>query len=342
MDQSHNHTLTSSAPALDPKAFRAALGAFATGVTVITTMGRNGERVGLTANSFNSVSLDPPLVLWSLAKKAMSLVDFQQAEHWAVHVLAADQAHISNQFARSGTDKFAGVDVQPSVHGGVPLLPGCAARFECRAAYQYEGGDHIIFVGEVLGFERSAQAPLVFHAGQYALASAKGNALSEAPQADEALAFHSDILGYLLGRARRNFLDGMRAHLSAKQLSDYEWRVLTMVMAKQAMSAQDIGRLSQEADTGAIVQTLQSLCARGWLRSNDAPLQTNSACTLTEQGFLDSLNLLAAAKSHEAQLLAKMGGVDGVLLKNLLHTFIQATDSGQPSLWDETPHKPSV
>ena len=327
-----------TATTFDPKAFRAALGAFATGVTVITTVGRNGERVGLTANSFNSVSLDPPLVLWSLAKKAFSLADFQQAGHWAVHVLAAGQEHISNQFARSGQDKFAGVEVQTSAQG-VPLLSGCVARFECRAAYQYEGGDHIIFVGEVLNFERSAHAPLVFHAGQYALASAKGAALNTTSNdAHEPLAFHSDILGYLLGRARRNFLDGMRSHLSAKQLSDYEWRVLTMVMSKQSISAQHISTLSQEADTAAIVQTLQSLCARGWLRSSDVPLLPSSVCTLTEQGFLDSLNLLAAAKSHEAQLLAKMGGVDGVLLKNLLHKFIQVTDSGQPSLWDESPH----
>ena len=155
------------ATTFDPKAFRAALGAFATGVTVITTVGRNGERVGLTANSFNSVSLDPPLVLWSLAKKAFSLADFQQAGHWAVHILAADQQGLSNRFACAGTDKFAGVPIREGL-GQVPLLSGCAARFECKPIYQYEGGDHIIFVGQVERFAHRHTEPLIFHAGQYA------------------------------------------------------------------------------------------------------------------------------------------------------------------------------
>lgn len=157
----------------DSKAFRAALGAFATGVTVITTVGRDGQPIGLTANSFNSVSLDPPLVLWSLAKKAFSLQDFVEARHWAVHVLSAEQEHLSNRFARAGEDKFAGVDLEFSAEG-IPLLPDCAARFECSSTFQYEGGDHLIFVGEVLQFEKNELAPLVFHAGSYALATRKG------------------------------------------------------------------------------------------------------------------------------------------------------------------------
>lgn len=156
----------------DVREFRQALGAFATGVTVITTVGQDGQPIGLTANSFNSVSLDPPLVLWSLAKKAFSLQDFQQAAHWTVHVLSAEQEALSNQFARAGEDKFAGVQTEAGL-GGVPLLPDCAARFECTPEFQYEGGDHIIFVGRVERFERNAVAPLVFHAGRYARAIEK-------------------------------------------------------------------------------------------------------------------------------------------------------------------------
>lgn len=319
----------------DPKAFRAALGTFATGVTVITTIGRNSDRIGLTANSFNSVSLDPPLVLWSLAKKAYSLADFQYTKHWAVHVLAANQEHLSHQFSRAGKDKFAGVAVEESPNE-VPLLPGCAARFECRAVHQYDGGDHIIFVGEVLNFERNALPPLVFHSGQYALATSKGAALNNVSSEDEEpIAFSSDMLGYLLGRARRHFQDGMRSHLAAKSLTDHGWRVLTMVLAKQQLSAMDIARLSAdaEADVSCIVKTLQQLQNNGWLRSSDSVVDARTVCTLTEQGFIDSLNLVAVAKAHEAQLLEQLGGVDGVVLKNLLHKFIQTTDSGQPSLW---------
>ncbi len=156
-------------PAVDAKAFRTALGSFATGVTVITAQGPDGRPVGLTANSFNSVSLDPPMVLWSLARQARSLPAFQAATHWAVHVLAADQEALSNRFARSGEDKFAGLVLAHGL-GGVPLLDGCAARFECRNAFQHEGGDHLIFVGEVLAFERAEREPLLFHAGRYARA----------------------------------------------------------------------------------------------------------------------------------------------------------------------------
>lgn len=157
----------------DSKAFRAALGAFATGVTVITTVGRNGKLIGLTANSFNSVSLDPPLVLWSLAKKAYSLQDFVAARHWAVHVLSAEQEALSNRFARAAEDKFAGVDLEFSPEG-IPLLCDCAARFECSRAFQYEGGDHLIFVGEVLRFQKNDLPPLVFHGGSYTVAMRKG------------------------------------------------------------------------------------------------------------------------------------------------------------------------
>ena len=125
-------------PRADPKAYRSALGSFATGVTVITTPGDDGAPVGLTANSFNSVSLDPPMVLWSLARRSHSLPAFRAARHWAVHVLAAEQQALSDRFARSGTDKFAGVAITRG-EAGVTLLEGCAARFECRASFEYEG-----------------------------------------------------------------------------------------------------------------------------------------------------------------------------------------------------------
>ncbi len=161
--------------AFDPKEFRAALGCFATGVTVITTRAPDGSPIGLTANSFNSVSLDPPMVLWSLARKAWSLPVFLNAEHWAVHVLTAEQEALSNRFARAGEDKFAGLDVRTSRHG-VPLLANCAARFECRTAMSQEGGDHIIFLGAVEAFERADHAPLVFLSGRYAQATCRPQA----------------------------------------------------------------------------------------------------------------------------------------------------------------------
>lgn len=152
---------------IDSLSLRRVLGSFATGVTVITARDALGRCVGLTANSFNTVSLDPPLVLWSLRRQAGSMAAFREAEYWAVHVLAHDQQALSEHFARSGDERFAGLQVGCGC-GDVPLLAGCAAVLQCRAVQQHEGGDHVIFIGEVLECEHRPVDPLIFHAGQYA------------------------------------------------------------------------------------------------------------------------------------------------------------------------------
>lgn len=156
----------------DTSRLRKALGSFATGVTIITTRDQAGSDIGLTVNSFNSVSLDPPLVLWSLARSAHSLPAFMHAGHFAVHVLAEDQESLSNRFAQRGAEKFMGIRLQRGLDG-LPLLEGCAARFECRTMHRYEGGDHLILVGEVLRFSHEARAPLVFQGGAYATVQKK-------------------------------------------------------------------------------------------------------------------------------------------------------------------------
>ncbi len=150
----------------DPKAFRNALGSFATGVTIVTARDASSAPVGLTANSFNSVSLDPPMVLWSLSLHSGSLPVFRDAEMWAVHILAADQQAMSDRFATPAIDKFAGLDLKDGPEGA-PLIEGCAARFGCRARFEYEGGDHAIFLGEVVDFDRREAEPLIYHGGQY-------------------------------------------------------------------------------------------------------------------------------------------------------------------------------
>lgn len=168
-----NMTAANDPPALDTRLLRQALGSFATGVTIVTTRDAAGNDVGLTVNSFNSVSLEPALVLWSLALSSQSLLAaFRASGYFAVHILAADQEPLSNLFASHDADKFAALRPVRGV-GGVPLLAGCAARFECRTAQSHAGGDHEIFIGEVLTFEDFQQAPLLFHGGQYAALAAK-------------------------------------------------------------------------------------------------------------------------------------------------------------------------
>jgi len=160
--QSVSDTLSLS----DTRSFRTALGSFVTGVTIVTTRDTEGSDVGLTANSFNSVSLEPPMVLWSLALNSTHLPAFRAATWWAVHVLASSQETLSGLFATKGADKFVGLSVARGP-GDIPLLEGCAARFICRTAFEYEGGDHAIFVGEVSSFDRAGHRPLVYHQGRY-------------------------------------------------------------------------------------------------------------------------------------------------------------------------------
>lgn len=149
----------------DPKTYRNALGQFATGVTIITTRESAGGAVGVTANSFNSVSLDPPLVLWSLARSARSMAAFEQASQFAVHILASDQDHLANLFASRVDDKFGGLDIGSD---GPPRIDGCSARLVCTTRHMYDGGDHVIMVGEVMDYESEGKSPLLFHSGSYA------------------------------------------------------------------------------------------------------------------------------------------------------------------------------
>lgn len=157
-----------SEPDIDPRAFRRALGNFATGVTIVTAQNGEGVKVGVTASSFNSLSLDPPLILWSSLKEARSCAIFEQASHFAVNVLAADQMEMSNHFARQQEDKFAAVEWEEGI-GGAPIFPNCAARFQCQTYDKVDGGDHWIFVGKVIGFDDFGRSPLCFHQGSYSL-----------------------------------------------------------------------------------------------------------------------------------------------------------------------------
>jgi len=152
--------------AFDARDFRNALGAFATGVTIITTKSRQGLLYGMTANSFSSVSLTPPLVLWSASLFAQSLAAFQEGSHFVVNILAYDQIPLSQKFARTHDDKFAEID-HLITECGAPALIGAAAHFECRNEYRHYGGDHIIFIGHVERYAYTGRPTLMFCRGQY-------------------------------------------------------------------------------------------------------------------------------------------------------------------------------
>jgi 3-hydroxy-9,10-secoandrosta-1,3,5(10)-triene-9,17-dione monooxygenase reductase component len=316
--------------AFDSREFRSALGTFATGVTVVTSRSSSGEPVGLTANSFNSVSLDPPLVLWSLARNARSLPVFANASHWAVHILAADQEALSNRFASRGEDKFAGLELESGIDD-TPLLRGCAARFQCRTAFQYEGGDHIIFVGEVVAFDHSGLQPLVFHGGRYAFATQKLPSAAAPRTPALAGSFSEDFLGYLLGRAHFQFYRRLRRPLASAGISDDQHFVLATLTVADGLNALQLSASISYFLDGDLTKALDGLIARGFVTATTSAGEAHYF--LTTQGRDFALQLIAAAKSFESQIFDRFGYADSTALKTLLRRLIALTDPGLADMW---------
>jgi flavin reductase (DIM6/NTAB) family NADH-FMN oxidoreductase RutF len=152
----------------DTRDLRRALGQYATGVTVVTTQDGDGTRWGMTANSFTSVSLNPPVVLWAAAKSSTSFEAFEAADHFVVNVLASDQHHLSRQFSATGTDKFDGVGLAVE---HPPVLEGTLAYFVCRRTDRVDAGDHVVYFGEIESYGAPGGEPLVFHSGFYRIAT---------------------------------------------------------------------------------------------------------------------------------------------------------------------------
>ena len=156
-----------AAAGFTPRSFRDALGHFATGVTVVTAP-CDGEPLGMTVNSFTSVSLEPPLVLFSAARTLLGLKKLLEAPAFGINILRQEQIELSNRFAKPASEKWSGLNIDRGTHLGVPLLQNALARFECVPYANHDGGDHIIFLARVVAFETATQhAPLVFYRGQY-------------------------------------------------------------------------------------------------------------------------------------------------------------------------------
>ena len=236
----------------DPRAFRTALGKFATGVTIVTARDADGQPVGMTANSFNSVSLDPPLVLWSVDRHALSAPAFRAAERFAIHVLADDQADLSNRFARKGEDKFAGLDWAWS--DGVPRLSGALATFECSTRAVHEGGDHEIIVGRVERFAARDGDGLVFAAGGYATAEPL-RPMGPPTDEGEGDAPVEALLLYHLARATRAMSHGFHDAVRDSGLTVPQWRVL----ASLAQATRDFRSLAERTfvNNAALAEMLE-------------------------------------------------------------------------------------
>ena len=319
---------------INSREFRSALGAFTTGVTIVTAKGPDGASVGVTANSFNSVSLQPPMILWSLAKSARSLATFEAAEYWAVHILAADQDALSNRFAKSGGDKFTGLELDNGL-GDTPLLKNCASRLQCKTAFRYEGGDHVIFVGEVVAFDRNDLPPLVFHGGQYAVAARKAEPglLSGISQRDSDISYGEDFLGYLLWRADLHFRRRVVVPLKAQGLDPESFMTLALLMHRNGRSVDQLSSGLQSLDLQGMTETLENFGNRGWLRIEGEGSAAH--IWLTEAGRDVVLHIHAVSKSIETDLLERLEQGEPLAFKHLLRRFILQTDSGMLHPWQD-------
>ncbi len=321
----------SAQTSFDPQAFRAALGTFTTGVTIITSCGEDGVPVGITANSFNSVSLDPPMVLWSLAKNARSLPAFSNGQHWNVHVLSHEQEELSGRFARQGEDKFAEIELDTGI-SNAPLLQACTARFQCRTAFQYEGGDHVIFVGEVLAFDHTDKSPLAFQSGQYALATRMPREkLRLASPPPPECGYSEDLLGYLLGRAHYQMLNALRRLTGSQQLDEHAFFVLSVLCIRDRLSIQELNEFVSYTGHVVTPATMHFLEQQGLIALE--AIAGDTIHVLTAAGREASLQEIALAKAVEQDLVDRLGAGDAQTLKLLLKRVIADTDCGLPDLW---------
>lgn len=315
---------------VEPHGFRNALGKFATGVTIVTTLDQNENPIGVTASSFNSVSLEPPMVLWSLSKSAKSISAFSEAGHFAVHILAANQEGLSNQFARAGSNKFENVSWRKSELGS-PLLDEFAAQFQCKTVHQYEGGDHIIFVGEVVAYGEHEKPPLVFHGGAYAEARPKRKPTSSSDVDYKRGRFTEDFFLYLLSRAHYQASYPTRKKLKADGLTETEYLAMSLISMNGHLAVSDL--CNRIAHTGYMADenTVFGLHAKGLVVY--APMTENPIVTLSEQGRTTFITLLSHAKAIEEQIASHFSDGEMADIKHLLQRVIDVTASEIPNLW---------
>ncbi len=308
-------TATPAAPE-DTRALRRALGQFATGVTIVTCRAPDGTPIGMTANSFSSVSLDPPLVLWSLDDRAKSYEIFARAEHFAFSVLGVDQIDLSNRFAgrglAPGTDKFAGLDWTAGL-GGVPLMPDAAATFECRLERTVEAGDHLIIIGRVARFQRFRHSVLVFAEGRYGTVAPHPmeretveNGILAAP--DEGL------LLPLLYRTYAKLFKGFSAALATRDTSEAQMRLLAILAAAGPTERDTLQRATLLSET-RLEAACQELAAAG-------DITDGLRCEITEEGRARLGDLTALALEHERAGTEILDEAEVLNLRHLLQKLV--------------------
>ncbi|MCG6641292.1 p-hydroxyphenylacetate 3-hydroxylase reductase component [Acinetobacter baumannii] len=284
---------------VDPLQFRRALGNFATGVTIVTAQNAQGEKVGVTANSFNSVSLDPPLILWSIDKKSSSFPVFEQATHFAVNILSGSQIDLSNKFSRRNIDKFEGTNYQEG-EGASLLLENCSAIFECERHQVIEGGDHWIIIGKVVNFHDQGRSPLVYHQGAYSSVIPHPSlTLKQNLDQSELDSIHHGHLYsnacYLMSRAFKSYQTDYLPKQLASGFRTSEARLLLVLASGTASSKEDLPR-----DIAMPMQEVERAAAM--LASQKLLNDQGEFFELTEKGRQTAHYLFEIADSHQNEV----------------------------------------
>ncbi len=299
----------------DTKSLRTAFGAFATGVTIVTARGSDGADAGLTANSFSSLSLQPPMVLWSLSKTSSSIDVFRDSAHFAVHVLSAEQEALSTRFATKDIERFAGVSVDRGPDS-IPMLRDCAARFICRTTHRHEGGDHVIFVGQVLDFTHAGHPPLVFHGGRYGMVLRKEANQPAPPSALGSSLSPNDLLYHVSNayfRIRRAGIEDIQRRGWAGE----DYATLSLLGREGGLRFSEIATRIEARGRAVTPETVVRLAERG-LINIVLPVSKDTEVSLTLKGRQAMVEVIAIHTASEAQVLESFDPSEVQLLKQLL------------------------
>jgi 3-hydroxy-9,10-secoandrosta-1,3,5(10)-triene-9,17-dione monooxygenase reductase component len=313
----------------NPRELRNCLGEFTTGVTVITSIGDVSQPIGVTANSFSALSLEPPLVLWSLSKKSGSLALFTAHGYFAVNILSNEQQDIAMSFSRPSADRFTGVPFHQGTQA-LPLLENCLAHFVCKVSQALDQGDHVLFIGEVLEFTRAANhealKPLVFSRGKFADLAPE----AVAPSHPESIAephsstFYKDYLPYLLARAANDSASRFHSKLKSYGLNMLAWRVLASLSDGLSWTVNDLCRVSL-AKQPTISKLLDRLEIQRLIkRTTDIHDARKVLITLTKIGAAKMKPVIAEAQGYGESLATKFSSGELETLKQTLRKLADA------------------
>ena len=305
--------------AFDTRAFRRALGNFATGVTVVTAAAADGRKVGVTANSFNSVSLDPPLILWSIDKRSSSHEVFEAASHFAVNVLAADQIDLSNNFAKPKDDRFAEVAFEVGA-GGAPLLVDCSARFQCERFQQLDGGDHWIMIGKVVAFDDFGRSPLLYHQGAYSMVLPHTRMTRREEGQLPSSHFQGRLshnLYYLMTQALRAYQASYQPRQLSTGLRTSEARMLMVLENDASLNLSDLQR-EVAMPVREIEEAVANLKRKGLVNDEGERVR------LSVKGIDETEGLWAIAKEQQDKVFAQFSDEQVEHFKTVLKAVISA------------------